>query len=203
MLKMMRSANEQKLIQIVDAGTLDAVRKGGAWVVCRPGCYECCIGVFPISQADAQRLREGLQELARTDPARAEIVSRRARNAAERYAADFPGDALSGIIAEDTASQGRFENFANDDLCPALDPENGTCDLYASRPLTCRTFGPALRLDGDSVDVCELCYPGASDEEILASQAEIEIAGLASVREEEAEAETGLRGHTIVAFALR
>jgi Fe-S-cluster containining protein len=199
----MRSANEQKLIQIVDAGTLAAVRKGGGWVVCRPGCFECCIGVFPISQADALRLRDGLRELARTDPVRAGNVSRRAGEAAGRYAADFPGDAASGIIGEDAACQERFESFANDDPCPALDPENGTCDLYASRPVTCRTFGPALRLDGDSVDVCELCYHGASDEEILASQVEIEIAGLGTAREEEAEAETGLRGQTIVAFALR
>jgi Fe-S-cluster containining protein len=199
----MRSANEQRLIQIVDAGTAEAVRKGGAWVVCRPGCYECCIGVFPISQADALRLRDGLRELARTDPARSANVSRRAREAARRYAADFPGDAASGIIGEDAASQERFASFANDDPCPALDPENGTCDLYAARPVTCRTFGPALRLDGDSVDVCELCYHGASDEEILASQVEIEIAGLGAAREEEAEAEAGLRGQTIVAFALR
>ena len=45
-------------------------------------------------------------------------------------------------------------------------PEGGTCDLYAARPLTCRTFGPAISWNSDAVGVCELCFVGAGDEEI-------------------------------------
>src|ERR1700683_2379455 len=160
----MQAAND-KLIQIVDAAMAEAARKGGAWVVCRPGCCECCIGVFPIAQSDAQRLREGLQELANTDPARAASVSRRSREAVSRYASDFPGDVATGILGKDPDSEERFESFADDDPCPALDPDTGTCDLYAWRPLTCRTFGAAVRLNSDSplqeqVAICELCYRG-------------------------------------------
>ena len=166
----------------------EAARKSGAWLACRPGCCQCCIGAFPITQSDALRLREGLRELAHTDPDSAANVSRRARNADLSL---FPGDVSTGILAEDPESQERFENFANDDPCPALDPRTGTCDLYAWRPITCRTFGPALRLNSDSVDVCELCYQGATDEEILECQVEIEIE------------QSDTRGQTIVAFALR
>jgi hypothetical protein len=32
--------------------------------------------------------------------------------------------------------------------------------------MTCRLFGPAVRVEGGAVGACELCYQGASDEEI-------------------------------------
>jgi Fe-S-cluster containining protein len=199
----MPSVADQQLIQIVDAAMAEAARKGGDWVVCRAGCCECCMGVFPIAQSDAQRLREGLRELERTDPARAARVLRRSREAVDRYAADFPGDTVSGIVGDDPESQECFESFANDDPCPVLDPETGTCDLYAWRPMTCRTFGAAVRLNSDSVDVCELCYHGASDAEIVECEVEFETSVLDAALEREAEAATGLRGQTLVAFALR
>jgi Fe-S-cluster containining protein len=199
----MQSFRDLQLIQIVDAAMAEAARKGGDWVVCRPGCCECCIGVFPISQSDVRRLRQGLRELERTDPAGAAKVSRRAREAVARYGDDFPGDPATGILGVDPESEERFESFADDDPCPALDPETGTCDLYAWRPMTCRTFGAAVRLNSDSVDICELCYRGATDEEIVACEVELQTAEFEVVLEKDSEAVTGLSGQTIVAFALR
>jgi Fe-S-cluster containining protein len=55
-----------------------------------------------------------------------------------------------------------------------LDPTTGTCDLYESRPLTCRTFGPAIR-SGGAVGVCELCFPGANEDEIAACAVELDV----------------------------
>ena len=55
-------ASDRELIQIVDAAMAEAARLGGAWLVCRPGCAECCLGPFPITQLDARRLREGLAD---------------------------------------------------------------------------------------------------------------------------------------------
>ena len=54
---------DRAFIQIVDAALAEAARKSGAWLVCRPGCCECCIGPFAITQLDAKRLRTGLAEL--------------------------------------------------------------------------------------------------------------------------------------------
>jgi Fe-S-cluster containining protein len=193
-------AFENKLIQIVDGALAEASYKGGAWVACRPGCCQCCIGVFPISQSDALRLREGMQELALTDPDRAANIACRALNT---DLSSFPGDISTGILGEDLESQTRFESFADDVPCPALDPQTGKCDLYAWRPMTCRTFGPALRLNSDSVDICELCYEGATDAEIVACEVELATEELETALELEAEASTGLKGQTIVAFALR
>jgi hypothetical protein len=43
----------------------------------------------------------------------------------------------------------------------------GLCDLYEWRPVTCRVFGPAVRWSSVAVGACELCYQGATDEQIV------------------------------------
>jgi Fe-S-cluster containining protein len=190
-------AGDRELIQIVDAALAEANRKAGAWIVCRPGCTECCIGPFPITQLDALRLRDGLAELQRQEPERAARVRNRARLAVERMAGDFPGNLASGILDEDDEAQERFGTLAEKETCPALDPETGTCDLYSSRPITCRSFGPSIRWAGGDLGICELNFQGASDEEIAASAVIIDDAGL------EADLLAGLgSGQTIVACAL-
>jgi Fe-S-cluster containining protein len=62
-----------------------------------------------------------------------------------------------------------------DDPCPVLDPATGLCELYAYRPLTCRTFGPAFLQHEHLVGVCELCYTGATDEEIAACAVPLDV----------------------------
>lgn len=193
---------DRGLIQIVDRAMAEAARRSGEWLVCRPGCTQCCIGPFAITQLDARRLRRGLAELEASDPEAAARVRERARQSVARLSRDFPGDALTGILAEDEPAQERFATFADDEPCPALDPENGTCDLYAARPLTCRTFGPPVRCDSEAVACCELCFVGASDAEIAACEVEADPDGVeAAISDELAEA-TGARGQTIVAFSL-
>src|ERR1035438_455267 len=190
-------AGDRELIQIVDAALAEANRRAGAWLTCRPGCFECCMGPFPITQLDAARLRAGLTELNVFDPARAARVRERARQAVEQMADDFPGDLVTGILEESEAANERFAALADEEPCPALDPETGTCDLYAARPITCRTFGPAIRWNSDALGVCELNFQGATDEEIDACAVEVGAADL------EAELLAGLpKGQTIVAYAL-
>ena len=116
------------LTQIVDTALAEAARKSGAWLVCRPGCTECCMGPFPITQLDARRLREGL--------------------------------------------------------------------------IACRIFGPLVRCGSGAVGVCELCFQGASNQEIAAWEVEIDPRSLESRLPEELERTTGARGQTMVAFAL-
>src|SRR5271169_1323296 len=90
-------ANDQTLIQIVDSALAEATRRSGRWLVCRPGCTQCCIGAFPINQLDALRLRRGLAELALRAPQRAESIRERAGDAVARLSRDFPGDPVSGV----------------------------------------------------------------------------------------------------------
>src|ERR1700675_2965314 len=91
---------DQQLIQIVDSALTEAARRSGEWLVCRPGCTQCCIGAFPINQLDALRLRQGLADLEVREPQRAERVRERAREAVTRLSKDFPGEPVTGILDE-------------------------------------------------------------------------------------------------------
>lgn len=193
--------NDQKLIQIVDAALADATRRSGKWLVCRPGCTQCCIGVFAINQLDARRLRLGLAKLALREPGRAERIRERASELFARLARDFPGDPVTGILEQGDDAAQRFSEFANDEPCPVLDPATGNCELYESRPMTCRVFGPPVRSEA-GLGVCELCFQGASDKEIAACEMNPDPDDLESVLQEKLEKDTGVRGNTIIAFAL-
>ena len=119
---------DQKLIQIVDSALADVTRRSGSWLACRPGCTQCCIGVFPINQLDAVRLRRGLADLEQLAPERAARVRQRARESVSRLSPEFPGDLLTGILHEGEEAERQFADFANDEPCPALDPETGSAN---------------------------------------------------------------------------
>jgi Fe-S-cluster containining protein len=168
--------------------------------VCHPGCTQCCRGVFAITQLDAVRLQSGLRELESTDPKRAAQLRARARDAVARLAPEFPGDSQTGLLDGD--AEDRFADFANDEPCPALDPTTGTCELYASRPITCRAFGPPVRSE-NGLGVCELCFHGATNEQIAACEMRVDPDDLEPGLLKELEDASGQKGETIVAFALK
>lgn len=153
------------LVQIVDAAVADSVRRSGPWLACQPGCSQCCVGVFPITRVDAERLRAGLKELELTDPERATNIRLRVAASIELQRDGFPGDFESGVLDE---THPAFEEFGNDLVCPVLDPMTRTCDLYSARPVTCRTFGPPIE-SGEGIGVCELCFVDATPETIKAA----------------------------------
>ena len=194
-------AGDQLLVQIMDAALADATHRAGHWIACRPGCTQCCYGVFAISQLDAARLRHGLQELENRDPLRADAIRERARAAIEHLTSAFPGNPETGILSDNEDDEARFEDFANDEPCPVLDPATGRCELYESRPITCRAFGPPVRSE-DGLGVCELCFQGASDEEIAACEMEVDPEDLESKLLAEMQRAGAPSGRTIVAFAL-
>lgn len=195
-------SQDRELVQIVDAATADAARRSGDWLACRPGCSQCCVGPFAISQLDAVRLQEGLAELERTDPVRAAAIRRRARESVARLSAEFPGDPQTGLLNDAPEADAAFDEFANDEPCPVLNPAAGTCDLYSARPMTCRLFGPPVRSDG-GLGVCELCFHGATAEQIAACEVNVDPDELEAPLVREIQKETGTRGNTIVAFCLR
>jgi Fe-S-cluster containining protein len=204
------------LIQIVDAAVADAYHRGGNHLLCKPGCSQCCIGVFPIAHQDAARLREGLAALEQTDPAKAARIRTRAADSLTRLDPWFPGDRATGILNEDHAgspasglgSLGQeaailFEEFANDEPCPVLDLDHGTCDLYKDRPILCRTFGPPMRTAEDNLATCELCFIHATTEEIAACELDPTIPAQEEAGNEAFNATHNLHGQTLIAYALR
>jgi Fe-S-cluster containining protein len=202
---MVLPARDSELIQIMDASLADAARRAGPWLVCRPGCTQCCYGAFAINQLDVLRLRAGLDELRVSDPERAHVIEERAHQWIAEFGADFPGNLYTGILSESDEDRARFDDFANDAACPALDPATGLCDLYAHRPMACRVFGPPVRVDaeGDSAHAlghCELCFIGATPEQVAACEMPVPHGLEQSMIDELAR--SGLHGETVVAFAL-
>jgi Fe-S-cluster containining protein len=176
-------AGDTQLVQIVDAALADT---------------QCCHGAFAINALDAERLKAGMQALHAADPRKAEAVEERAKAWIAEWGPEFPGDAAAGLLGTTEEEQERFEDFANEAACPALDPTTGLCDVYAWRPMTCRVFGPPTRMgSGDALGCCELCLVGASEEQI----AKCEMPVPHEVEERLMEA-MGDPGETVVAFAL-
>jgi Fe-S-cluster containining protein len=195
---------DAELVQIVDAAFADAARRAGPRLVCRPGCTQCCHGVFAINALDAERLSTGMEILRAGNSALAGELERRARAWLDEHGAAFPGDPRTGILGETDAERARFDEYANQAACPALDPATGFCDVYAWRPMTCRVFGPPVRIDPgpgaeDSAALghCELCFAGASTAEVAACEM-----SLPHELEQSLLAEIPTQYETIVAFAL-
>ena len=193
--------HDKKLVQILDASLHDSEWRSGDWLVCKPGCTPCCIGVFAIDQLDVLRLQEGLATLNESDPERAARVRKRASESWQRLAPGFPGDPHTGVLGTDDEAAAEFEAFADFEPCPALDPNLGTCDLYEWRPVTCRVFGPPVPSEG-GLGVCELCFHGATVNEVASCELKLDDAN-ALQAELVGQLETnGQSGNTIVAFAL-
>lgn len=191
-------AGDQQLVQIMDAALADTALQAGQWLACRPGCTQCCHGAFAINALDVARLREGMRHLGTVDAQKAETLVRRARAWIAEFGAEFPGDAESGVLGASEEDEEGFEEFANDAPCPALDPETGLCDVYEWRPMTCRVFGPPVRVEGGGLACCELCFAGASGEEIAACEMSVP-----QELEERLMDEVGDKAETVVAYALR
>jgi Fe-S-cluster containining protein len=192
-------ARDADLIQIVDANLEDANRRGGVHIACRPGCTPCCHGV------------------------RAAKVEQRAHLSVQQLAPLFPGNPATGFLLPDEESdepqepdmpealeaaqgpqQSAWDTFADlpaaDRPCPALEPDTGTCALYSARPMTCRVFGPPVETE-DGIGVCELCYTGASQQEIMDGRMRIDHQALEAELDHQL-ANAGHSEQTIVAWAL-
>jgi Fe-S-cluster containining protein len=186
------------LVQIMNSSFAEAKERAGDRLVCKLGCTQCCHGAFVVSPLDALRLRAGMEKLRETDPELAAEVTHRADMWVVEHGPEFPGDVETGVLGNSKEERESFEGFANAAACPALDSATGGCDLYAWRPMTCRVFGPPVRMgDGSALAHCELCFIGASEEEIAACEMPVEYDLEAELLDE-----IPSKDETVVAFAL-
>jgi Fe-S-cluster containining protein len=205
-------AADRELVQIVNASLVRAAEQAGEWLVCRPGCTQCCYGAFAINQLDAARLRAGMEALHAEEPEAAQVIEQRARAWIAEFGAEFPGDRETGLLGESEDEQARFEDFASDAPCPALDPATGLCGVYEWRPMTCRVFGPPVRMEGDEgaegqsvegLGHCELCFNGATPEQVAACEMPVPHELEAKVIEDMTdEGQSSAGRETVVAWAL-
>lgn len=156
-------------------------------VPCRPGCSDCCIGLFPITRLDGRLLQEGLAQLPTDQSER--ITARAARQFAALEAA-FPR--LKSRPSIDDWSDAEIDEAVNvfhHIPCPALE-ENGLCSLYAHRPLACRSMGIPARqgatINGACgvqtfVPIARLSAALEAEEQELAKREAVELTALPEV----------------------
>jgi Fe-S-cluster containining protein len=195
-------AGDRELVQIMDAAFADAAKRAGELLVCKPGCTQCCYGAFAINQLDALRLHEGMARLRKENRTLAVAIERRAKAWVAENGQGFPGTLETGILGDSDEEREHFEEFANDAVCPVLDPETGRCDLYEWRPMTCRVFGPPVRAqapdgESDALGHCELCFAAASAEVVAACEMPVP-----HELEQQLIDHLGAKGETVVAFAV-
>ena len=195
------AARDRTFLRVLDARLLEGTRRAGPDLACRVGCTECCHGPFPIDALDADRLRRGLRALQASDPPRAAAVVGRAQAAWAALRNGFPGTAGNGRLADDDAAREAFFDRHGAAPCPALDPSQGACDLYAHRPSSCRTYGLPVRIGREDLPPCRLCFQGASRERIESCRVVPDPDDAAAPLLREVEDRDGA-GETVVAHAL-
>ena len=96
------------------------------------------------------------------------------------------------------ARQAAAKPECEDDPRPVLDPEHGTCDPLCRAAAHVPHVLARAALEFDALGVCELCFVGASDEEIDACSVTLDDGG----READLLQQMGACEHTSVALAL-
>lgn len=168
---------DRALLESLDRGFAEVRLRAGDQLACRAGCDSCCHSLFPITLLDVRRLRDGMRRLRESRPALAAAI--RARAVAQRTAiADRSPELMRDgrLVDEIEVLDAAFERHAGE-ACPALGAD-GTCELYAWRPIACRSFGPPLRFDSVDSAPCELCFAGADAAEIERCRFRPDPAGL-------------------------
>ena len=97
------------------------IRDGQPDWLCRVGCSGCCrrLAEIPrLTEAEWQCLREGLYELPKVQ-----------REQIARSVRDLAGQSTHPIV------------------CPLLNQLEGVCQVYAHRPVACRTYGFYVQRD--------------------------------------------------------
>ncbi len=184
-------ADDAALVAEIDAATVAAQRAAGTRLDYSRACPSCCFGPFGITPLDARRLRRGLQHLRSSDPPRAQALEARVVVSLAMLAA--PTDRAGTTPCADVP-------------CPVLDPTTGCCDLYAWRPITCRRFGPPLRVGHGASErnlpACRWCFSDTGEAESTPCRALIDPTGREDVLLEALATRDAERGQTIIADAL-
>jgi Fe-S-cluster containining protein len=127
----------RQLAEAAIATAVGEIEKIGEKISCKKGCGACCRQLVPISEVEARRIRDYVEEM--PEPRRTEILARFAQ--ARRRLEE------AGLL-EEIAHSDRWTSegyrpmgmryFQLGIACPFLEEES--CSIYEERPLTCREF---------------------------------------------------------------
>jgi Fe-S-cluster containining protein len=123
------SAEYTALVDKVDAFVASASERRRESLHCQRGCEACCHVSLSVGPVEAGRVRAGLATLSAEARGR---VRERARSERER-------------VREEAEFSSRADLRAAPETRCVLLEDDGSCAIYAYRPLVCRSQGQALR----------------------------------------------------------
>jgi Fe-S-cluster containining protein len=155
-----------ELLSRVDAWFAGCAGKHTSSITCGSGCSECCRALFDITLLDAFYLKSGFDTL---DPAIrcAVLVEARKRLVGlQRHWPDFGEPYILNYRPEEEWAILMPED--DETPCPLLG-KDGTCMVYAFRPMTCRLHGlPLVDFSGEVLhdEWCTLNFKGRNPLEL-------------------------------------
>jgi Fe-S-cluster containining protein len=127
----------QRLADSFVADAVKSVEESGARISCRKGCGACCRQVVPISDMEAQRLRQIVRQMPQE---RRDRVM--AKFQAARETLDQAGLLKKFLNPEDVRDEEvtaiGLKYFAQNIACPFLEEES--CSIHPERPIACREY---------------------------------------------------------------
>ena len=127
-------------------GVFESVRQQYSdCVKCKLSCSDCCSALFDLSLVEALYINAQFFETVIGDK-RSKILEN--ANKSDRQIYRLKRKAFKAVAAgEKSEEQVLLEMAAERIRCPLLNSEN-QCDLYASRPVTCRLYGIPTAIAG-------------------------------------------------------
>jgi Fe-S-cluster containining protein len=146
----------QDLTNRVVNAAIQEVEEQGQRISCKKGCGACCRQLVPITEVEARRIRDLVDEL--PEPRRSEIQDRFA-DARRRLEDD---GVLQRLLHRQEWKDGEgraigLEYFSRGIPCPFLEAES--CSIHADRPLACREYlvtSPAENCAGPTAETVRM-----------------------------------------------
>jgi Fe-S-cluster containining protein len=157
----------ESLLGEVDAWFAGCLSRHPDLIACHQGCSACCRGLFDITLLDALCLKRGFDRLPLSVQQTAQV---KAVEPLVQLSEQWPAFARPWILNH-IPEQEWDEMMPEEDERPcALLTADGTCLVYAQRPMTCRLNGiPLIDLSGEALfdDWCTLNFKGCDPMELL------------------------------------
>ena len=150
------------LLQEVDRWFESCLSQHSDEITCHHGCSECCRGLFDITLLDALYLKHGFDQLPASVQSAVQVQAAGRLDALTRKWPDFIRPWTLNHIPEAQWDAMMPEN--DETPCPLLS-EQGSCLVYAYRPMTCRLNGiPMIDVSGEELfdEWCSLNFTGSN-----------------------------------------
>jgi Fe-S-cluster containining protein len=121
----------------VVAGTCRMVEKAGAAVSCTKGCGACCRNLVAVSEVEARRIRDVVDEL--PEPRRSAVRARFAEASERLERAGLLETLRAAEVWTEAEYAARVAHYFRQGIpCPFLEDES--CSIYEERPIACREY---------------------------------------------------------------